>query len=200
MPRVSDQHLAARRQQILDAARLRFTRNGFHATSMQDVIAEAGLSVGAVYRYFKSKDDLVTAIAGQVVNEVTAEIAAVAAHEPALPLDQAMQRLVEELEPRLGPDGAFRLALQVWAEAMRNPTLAAFVRDVYGTVRARMTVLVRRAQEAGHLQPDADPEAVGSALFGMLLGYLLQQTLTGSPDRETFVKGVRGLLPISPAI
>jgi AcrR family transcriptional regulator len=195
VPRVSDQHLAARRQQILDAARVQFTRNGFHATSMQDVIAEAGLSVGAVYRYFKSKDDLVTAIAGEVVNEVTAEIGAIVEHEPALPLDEAMRRLVDDLEPRLGPDGAFRLALQVWAESMRNPTLAAFVRDVYGAVRARMTVLVQRAQDAGHLPPQADPEAVGANLFGMLLGYLLQRTLTGSPDRETFVTGVRGLLP-----
>jgi AcrR family transcriptional regulator len=194
VPRVSDEHLAARRQQILDAARVRFTRNGFHATSMQDVIAEAGLSVGAVYRYFKSKDELVTAIAGQVVDEVTAEIGDVAEHEPPLPLDQAMRRLVDGLAPRLGPDGAFRLALQVWAESMRNPTLAAFVRDVYGTVRARMTALVRRAQEAGHLPPEADADAVGSALFGMLLGYLLQQTLTGSPDRDTFLNGVRGLL------
>jgi len=50
MPRVSEAHLAARRQQILDAAQIRFIRNGFHQTSMQDVIAEAGLSVGAVSR------------------------------------------------------------------------------------------------------------------------------------------------------
>ena len=52
MPKVSDAHRAARRRQILDAARRRFVRNGFHATSMQDIFAEAGLSAGAVYRYF----------------------------------------------------------------------------------------------------------------------------------------------------
>ena len=46
MPRVSEDHLLARRQQILDAARVCFLRDGFHNTSMQDVIAEAGLSVG----------------------------------------------------------------------------------------------------------------------------------------------------------
>ena len=200
MPRVSDQHLAARRQQIIDAARLCFTRNGFHATSMQDVIVEAKLSVGAVYRYFKSKDDLITAIAGQVVDEVTREIGAVAEQEPALPLDQAVQRLVDDFEPRLGPDGVFRLALQVWAESVRNPTLAAFVREVYGTVSGNVVALVRHSQEAGYLAPQADPEAVGSVLFSMLLGYLLQQTLTGSPDRETFLNGVRALLAHSPTL
>src|SRR5215468_392665 len=70
MPRVSEAHLAARRQQILDAARTCFMRNGFHQTSMQDVIAEADLSVGAVYRYFKSKNDLVEAIAGQYAEQI----------------------------------------------------------------------------------------------------------------------------------
>ena len=58
MPRVTQEHLDARRRQILDAARRRFIKNGFHATSMQDVLTEADLSAGAVYRYFASKSDL----------------------------------------------------------------------------------------------------------------------------------------------
>jgi AcrR family transcriptional regulator len=194
MPRVSDQHLAARRQQILDAARICFTRNGFHATSMQDVIAEAGLSVGAFYRYFKGKEDLITAIAGQVVDDVSGEIGAITEHEPALPIDAAIGRLLDDFGPRLGPDGIFRFAVQVWAESMRNPTLAEFVKQAYDRIRARVTALVRHAQLAGHLPAQGNTEAMGSALFGMLLGYLLQQTLTGTPDRETFLSGVRDLL------
>src|SRR5262245_48052330 len=63
MPRVSDDHLERRRQQILDAARRCFIRKGFHLTSMQDVFAESGLSAGAVYRYFKSKNEIIHAIA-----------------------------------------------------------------------------------------------------------------------------------------
>ncbi|MGH3359366.1 MAG: TetR family transcriptional regulator, partial [Nocardioidaceae bacterium] len=50
MPKVSDAHRAARREQILDAAMSRFAVNGFQATGMADVIATAGLSAGAVYR------------------------------------------------------------------------------------------------------------------------------------------------------
>ena len=72
VPRVSAEHLTARRQQILDAARVCFLRNGFHQTSMQDVIREANLSVGAVYRYFPSKTDLITAIAEQVIEQIAA--------------------------------------------------------------------------------------------------------------------------------
>ena len=58
MPRVSEAYERARRHQILDAAAKCFSRGGFSATSMPEIAAEAGLSVGALYRYFSSKEDL----------------------------------------------------------------------------------------------------------------------------------------------
>ncbi|HEY3480630.1 MAG TPA: helix-turn-helix domain-containing protein, partial [Streptomyces sp.] len=63
MPKVSEEHKESRRRQIIDAAWVCFARNGFHKTSMPDVFAEAGLSAGAVYRYFSGKEALIAAIA-----------------------------------------------------------------------------------------------------------------------------------------
>lgn len=74
MPKVSAEHRAARRQQILDAARLCFLRNGFHATTMRDVFAEAGMSAGAVYLYFPGKEEIVRAIASQAITEISAAL------------------------------------------------------------------------------------------------------------------------------
>ena len=51
MPRVDDGYLEARRSQIMDAAITCFAREGFHRTTMQDIIAETGLSAGAICRY-----------------------------------------------------------------------------------------------------------------------------------------------------
>jgi AcrR family transcriptional regulator len=196
MPRVSDAHLAARREQILDAARRCFSRNGFQATSMQDVIAEAGLSVGAVYRYFKSKDELRVAVAEKTVGAIVTEVAEIARHEPALPPAEAMARIAAVLEPRLaGPDSIARVAIQAWAEALRDPSFAEFVDHAYRTLRAHLVTVARRGQLAGHLPPGADPEAVGAALFGLLPGYVLQRVITGSPDQATFVAGLRAILP-----
>ena len=59
MPKVTDAHLAARREQIIEAAMTRFAEGGFHSTGMAEVIAATGLSAGAVYRYFPTKEDLV---------------------------------------------------------------------------------------------------------------------------------------------
>src|SRR5215212_6087280 len=64
MPKVTEEHVEARRRQILSAALRCFARQGFHRTTMQDIFREADLSPGAVYSYFKSKDELVAAIIG----------------------------------------------------------------------------------------------------------------------------------------
>jgi AcrR family transcriptional regulator len=61
VPKLSDQTRARRRQHILTSAWSCFSRNGFHATSMDDVIAASGMSSSAVYRYFRGKEELIEA-------------------------------------------------------------------------------------------------------------------------------------------
>src|SRR6266496_1923487 len=63
MPKISPAHEQHRRDQILAAATACFARQGYHATSMDDVVRESGLSVGAIYTYFSSKEDLFVALA-----------------------------------------------------------------------------------------------------------------------------------------
>lgn len=58
MPKVSDAHRAARRQQILDGSSACFVRQGFHQTTMQDICREAGFSPEAVYRCFANKEEI----------------------------------------------------------------------------------------------------------------------------------------------
>jgi AcrR family transcriptional regulator len=195
VPRVSEAHLAARRQQIVDAARACFLRNGFHQTSMQDVIAEAGLSVGAVYRYFPSKNELIKTLAGQVIDEIAGVFADLEAEDPPLPIATTMNRAVDFTTANSGPDGLIRLAVQVWSEALIDPVLAEFVRGIYQRIRDLLIALARRVRDAGGLPADADPVAVGSVLFALIPGYALQRILTGEPGPDVFKDGLRTLLP-----
>jgi AcrR family transcriptional regulator len=196
MPRVSEEHLAARREQILSAAARCFARNGFHDTSMQDVIGEAGLSVGAVYRYFKSKDELRNAVAAENVGALMSELAGIADHEPPLPVADAMTRIVDMLDARLtAPDNIARIAIQAWSGALFDPDLNEFIQEVIRGMRRQFIRIARRAQQAGHLPADADPDAIGSALLSIAPGYVVQRTLTGSPDAATLAAGLRALLP-----
>jgi AcrR family transcriptional regulator len=194
MPRVSEAHLAARRQQILDAARICFARNGFHATSMQDVINEAELSVGAFYRYFRSKEELVQAIAEEVLGTVDVMLDEMRAMDSPPPVVEVMRRLLRFVDLQVGPAGVFPMALQVWAESLRNPQLAEFVRQVYGKMRAHFDDLARRQIEAGRLPAGTDPAAVGSVLFGLIPAYALQRVLLGELAPETFLAGIEALV------
>ncbi len=197
MPRVSDAHLAARRDQILDAATTRFAANGFQATGMADVIAASGLSAGAVYRYFRSKDDLIAAIVDRVLGQAADRFDTLLqeGHAPA-PAEAvaAAVDLVASVAER-GPVDMTRVAVQAWAEALRNPAVAAVAGKAYTTIRSYFIEVARRAQHAGRLQADADPAPMGAALFSMVLGFLLQRLLLGDLTPETYVAGVRALLP-----
>jgi AcrR family transcriptional regulator len=197
VPRVSEAHLAARRQQILDAARRCFLRNGFHNASMQDVIAEAELSVGAVYRYFRSKTEIIAAIAEGYATEVSTDLVALSA-DPWRGLADVMEQAIGIVEANSGPDGVLRLAVQVWAEALRDEAVGAVAAGIYGSLQENFTRIARHAVRHGDLPPDADPEAVGPALFSLLLGYALQRLLTGRPDPEGYRRGVRTLLNVVP--
>jgi AcrR family transcriptional regulator len=197
MPRVSEAHLAARRQQILDAARTCFLRNGFHATSMQDVIAEAELSVGAVYRYFRSKDEIVAAIAEQYSGEINRQLAQLTVG-PARPLAFSIQKAVDLVDANVGPDGVMRLAVVLWAEALRDKTVAAAVERAYSMLRENFVRLAKRAIERGELPPNAEPGATGAALYSLIAGYGLQRLLTGQPNKQAYKRAVRALLTRPP--
>ncbi|WP_433789561.1 TetR/AcrR family transcriptional regulator [Actinoplanes sp. CA-252034] len=194
MPRVSEAHLAARRRQILDAAARCFVRNGFHQTSMQDVIKEAGLSVGAFYRYFKSKNELITAIAGEKISAVTGALDGLLALDPMPSIPEILDRLLELIDAAAVEDGTIRIAVQVWGEAVHDPEVGALVAEIYGRVRDRAVRTAERAQESGQIPPDADPAGIGAAFFGLVQGYILQRILLGNIDRQLYMNGVRALI------
>ena len=194
MPRVSDEYLERRRQQILDAARRCFARQGFYETSMQDVFREAGLSAGAVYRYFKSKDELVQAISASVFDRMAAAIEGALAEEPVPGLDEIAARLAAAAQELSGDDGPARVAPPAWAAALHNPALATTVRGILGPLRAGWVKAVQRMRDDRRLPPGADADAAGAVLFALLPGFLLQHLILGDTDAATFQRGLRQLL------
>jgi len=194
MPRVSEAHLEARRQQVLDAARVCFARRGFHRTSMQDVFAESGMSAGAVYRYFKSKDEIVAAIADEVVTGALRLMDDVLAATPMPPLPEVLRRVVEYVEDRAGGQGEIRIAIQVWAEATHDERLAAIAADKYGRIRGAWREVVVRAQQEGQLPTDGDATRTSQVLFSLITGYILQRVLLGDVDPTSYADGLADLL------
>jgi AcrR family transcriptional regulator len=194
VPKVSEAHRERRRQQILDAARRRFARNGFHQTSMQDILGDAGLSAGALYRYFHSKEEIIAAIAEDALWQVTAPIGALTAEEPLPPLDTVIEQLLTNAEDfGFRPDGIAYIAPQVWAEALRSPQLRELVQSRFAEIRSAIAGVVRAEQAAGRIPADADADDVAGFLFGSLLGYVLQRVLAGTVDAKSYSAALAAL-------
>jgi AcrR family transcriptional regulator len=195
MPRVSQEHLEARRRQILTAAWRCFAHNGFHQTSMQDILAESGLSAGAVYRYFAGKHELIRTIALEAVTELRGTLAELKAAEPPPSLLEAVERIVDSvIALQAQPEDPTLIALQAWAESRRDPQLREFFDEVFESIHADYTTVVARAQSAGRYPAEADPEAVGRVLFGLVQGFMLQRLLIGPHITGDYRAGLTALL------
>src|SRR6476620_6453358 len=110
-----------RRVQILDAALVCFAQRGFHQTSMHDISAEAGISVGLIYRYFANKEAVISAMANRHKKEI---------HDV---LERAKQAptLLESLEILFtahccesAPQIQSAFVVDLYAESARNPQMA----------------------------------------------------------------------------
>src|SRR5438034_11251007 len=133
-----------RRSQILDAALVCFGQRGFHQASMHDISAEAGISVGLIYRYFENKEAVISAMADRHKKEIN-EMLERARQAPTLleSLEILFTAHCCENEPRV--ISAF--VVDLYAEASRNPRVADLVRDVLQTAMDGVTELIARAPE-----------------------------------------------------
>ncbi len=172
MPKVDQDHLDARRKQIVDAARTRFTAHGFAGTSMADLVDESGLSTGAIYRYFKGKDEIVVAVceegSGAFPTTLTIE---------------AVTEFLEHVRTLARDEGHARLTAQIYAEAAVSPALAKVVRRQLDQLRSAIVALIpdRHGDEAG---------AIAEAFVALSSGYGQQLAVRGDLDPAPFARAL----------
>lgn len=196
MPRVSSTHLAARREQIVSAALVRFARNGFHAATMADVIEESGLSAGAVYRYFRGKDELVEAICERALNAAAHSLTDLLADDEAPDPADAVAHVVDALDAAAGDGGVDlrRVQLQAWAEALRAPGVLRTATEAQVHLRRALARVVVRAQETGRLPATLDVDAAAQVLQSLVVGRLVQDLLATDVEPGSYGEAVWTLL------
>jgi TetR/AcrR family transcriptional regulator, transcriptional repressor of aconitase len=193
MPRVTAAYLAERRAHVLAAATRCFAREGFHRATMQDVVRESGLSPGALYRYFASKEELVAAIAEE---RHAAERAALEAARDADVADAVGAIAHAFLGPlaRREERAWRRVTVQLWSEALRSPAVMRVIRGgLDGPLRA-LAALFRRAQREGRLPDDVEPAALARVAAAVFQGLVLQVAWQPALDLEPCVAAALRLL------
>lgn len=172
MPKVTPEHVEARKNAILDAALTCFTRKGFHRTTMQDICRECELSPGAVYRYFRSKRALIEGVHERGIAQDVALISAVGSSAPNIVA--ALETLgryffAQLLEPNIGEHE--RLDAEIRAETLRDEELRAANRERLQTLRTVLADLLRRSGEDTSLPiAHVDPTALANLLIALLMG------------------------------
>jgi AcrR family transcriptional regulator len=194
MPKVSGEYLDERRQEIIDAAFRCFARKGFHSTTMRDIYAEAGLSSGAVYHYFRSKEEIIEASFVMDFERSMPVFERVAAEtDPLAALDELIDFFYAGLEGAAAL-GADRVNIQGWGEALHNPRLAAPLREFLERYWELVAGLVRRGQAAGSVDAGVNPEAAAQVVLSSYLGLYLQKAMAPELRVERYKDTVKQLL------
>jgi len=201
MPRVSEEYRARRRAEILTGAARCFARDGFHSTSMATIITETGLSAGVVYRYFRSKDDVIAGVAEMTLSMADALLLGLLAEGATPSPEEAVSALVNGLVERAAHDPSTgvdltRIVVQVWAETTRNPQLRERANAAFVRLRGHCAEIVRRWQAAGNPPADVNPEHIAAVILGMAEGFWLQRVITTNAAAEDYLAGVRALFVV----
>ena len=196
MPKITEKQRDARREQILTAAWKCFHSRGIHATSMEQIIREAGLSAGAVYLYFKSKEELIlSAIAAQMTAVRDEVLPLLEKDQPETPAEfiQQVTESIARFTSRMGFD-LNAVILMCWSEAQTNPKVKSLVRDYQKGYRKSLSKLIERWQKKGHIEAKADPDDIAKALLSFLLGFIAQSALIGDVKPRSLTRGINALM------
>lgn len=180
----------ARPDEILDAALAVFSEQGFAGARVEDIAKRAGLSKGAIYLYFESKDAMLKGLVRRLADGVVG--AAESLVNPNLDAATTLRSLVAFMAVQLSNPKVSAAPRIVIAEAQRFPEIAAFYRE---TVIARGQRLLTRLIDAGVAQGvfrDIDRDVLLRTCVGPLLAHMLLSTVFHDPTHPGPPPGVIG--------
>lgn len=193
VPKVTEEHLEARRRQIVDAALDCFARQGFHGTTILDICAAAGLSPGAVYRYFGGKEDIIAAVCTKGVEVDEALFAGVSE----LGLRQGLLRLFDVGMGALADESSLtevRLRVELWAEGLRNDRVRAIMAEVTNRYRFWVRDMLLAGQAGGEVDPEVDADAAARVLVGIYQALVRELSLDPEADVTGYVAAAQAVV------
>jgi TetR/AcrR family transcriptional regulator, transcriptional repressor of aconitase len=202
VPRITDERREARREQVLEAARACLEEHGLEAVSMEMIIARSGLSTGAVYGYFKGKDQIINAVVSEGTAAIAEDLAPVLQNPEPPPLPEFVEQVLRtavDFGRHKGDIDRLLVSLHGWSHSQSDPELKAATRASYSGLRKLFADAVRRWQAAGAFDAEADPEGVAELLTSITLGFVAQRALAGSADVTAHVAALEALIHPSTA-
>jgi AcrR family transcriptional regulator len=170
---------------------------------MPDIAAEAGLSVGASYRYFTSKQEIILKIAGDAFRLMFDPVERLVDAADDLTVADLVSAVIDPVSGDLAVDRAgdaipvdelLRCAVQAWGELLRSEDLRHQAVAGFDQVRRRIAEVLRAGQRAGSVPGELDPERGARVVMALLHGFVLQRTAFELEDSAGFTNDVRAIL------
>lgn len=186
----------SRRRQVLDAAATCFSRSGFHGASMAEISKAAGMSAGHIYNYFDGKDAIIAAFVEEEVERVALLLRDLEQK------DDPLQAIVDEsdnsVDEHMAPD-FWKLKLEIFAEASRNPKVAAVLVHADSRMRGQFRAIVKAGRERHGLAADDGTidgrlEATIALFQGLALRALHNPELDKAALKRAYRVGLGALL------
>ncbi|GII03346.1 TetR/AcrR family transcriptional regulator [Planobispora takensis] len=189
MPKIVDHD--ERRRHIAEAAVRIAGRHGLDRATLRDIAVEAGISLGAVQHYFRSKEELLRHVVGHLGEQVTARIMTRVGDLGDVSVLSFLEAMAVEILPLDARRRAERRVAQAFGiRAPDVPELTEPLRQGYDWVRDNVAELIRQAQGAGELRPELDAEFESIVLLAVIDG-LSSDILIGVRDPGQAVETVR---------
>ena len=190
MPKLKPDTQRARREHILDAAEQCFAREGFHATTMQDICKEALVSPGALYVYFTSKEALIEGICERDRADFQARFSELAEAEDFFEALRAIgeQYFVEE------PAHKRLMCIEIGMESTRNPHVGAIFRSVDSYVHESFQELFQRLYDEGRIAPTLDIPTLAKAFSIVGDGMFWRRAIDPAFEGKTMIPAMVALI------
>ena len=179
MPKLSDDAVERRKGRIEDAAKQLFIRQGFHATSMRNIAARAGTSLGNLYNYYPTKE----AIIGSIISKYQQVV------------DDRLRSMFDEIEDPLNPDDLKRFArlvkqmvnehhefwLLMYIDVLEfeNQHFRKMFENLAQKLRHRFAKPFAELKRSGALHDGVDPAIGFTAAYMQFFNYFIVEKLFG---------------------
>ncbi|KQP01714.1 TetR/AcrR family transcriptional regulator [Leifsonia sp. Leaf264] len=195
MPKVSEEHRIARRTEIAQAAMRCFARKGFDGTSVADIIAESGLSAGAIYGHYKSKNELIQLAVSELLGQRMAEVEIALQREELMEPGELIGVFLRGVEREFVD---LSVLLQLWAAAATDAGLRGVADAIAGSIRnVFQTYLAAwHVRSTGLSEAEAEARATREAwvYIGICQGYMVQSTIFEAFDGDAYIETSAALL------
>ena len=179
MPKLSPSAIEKNKGRIEDAAKKLFIKQGFHATSMRNIAARAGTSLGNVYNYYRTKEEILGSIIGKYQTIIDSRLRSIfdEIDEPLHP--ESLMRFGRQIKRMVNDHHDFWLLMYIDVLEFENRHFRKMFEGLVHNLRRRFASQFAELKQSGAVHGDVDPAVGFTAVYMQFFNYFLVEKLFG---------------------